>query len=162
MSHLNAQVAFITGAARGIGAGTARALAERGARLILIDLDAAPLEEIAAEIGGDRVLSVACDVCDVEAMQRAAAAGIERFGGINLVLANAGVASYGSVAALLPDRVLGGGVRARPGVGVLLHVQGGHRALREHAATRGRSPRSGGRFRAHVLGRYATRPGRQG
>lgn len=51
MSSLAGQVVFITGAARGIGAGTARALAERGARLVLVDLDAAALEEIAAELG---------------------------------------------------------------------------------------------------------------
>ncbi len=102
MSSLAGEVVFITGAARGIGAGTARALAARGARLILVDVDAAPLEEITAEIGEDRVLSLACDVCDLEAMESAAAAGIERFGGIDLVLANAGVASYGSVAAVDP------------------------------------------------------------
>ena len=194
MSPLAGEVVFITGAARGIGAGTARALAARGARLILVDVDAAPLEEITTEIGEDRVLSLACDVCDLEAMESAAAAGIERFGGIDLVLANAGVASYGSVAAvdpamfkrfwtsicsgcftpygpglrggratrLLPDRLRGGRVRARPGAGVLLHVQGGRRALREHAAARGRSPRRGGRIRAHVVDRHAARPGRQG
>jgi NAD(P)-dependent dehydrogenase (short-subunit alcohol dehydrogenase family) len=102
MSPLGTEVVFITGAARGIGAGCARALAERGARLVLVDLDAAPLNEIAAEIGEDRVVSVACDVCDLDAMTDAAAAGIERFGGIDLVLANAGVASYGSVAAVDP------------------------------------------------------------
>jgi NAD(P)-dependent dehydrogenase (short-subunit alcohol dehydrogenase family) len=96
------EVVFITGAARGIGAGTARALARRGARLILVDLDAAPLNALVAEIGEDNALSVACDVCDLDAMQEAAAAGIDRFGGIDLVLANAGVASYGSVAAVDP------------------------------------------------------------
>ena len=102
MSSLGDSVVFVTGAARGIGAGTARALAQRGARLILVDLDEAPLRGVAAEIGEDRVLSVAADVCDLEAMQDAAAAGIERFGGIDLVLANAGIASYGSVLAVDP------------------------------------------------------------
>ena len=102
MSSLSGSVVFITGAARGIGAGTARALADRGARLILVDLDAKPLAEVAAEIGEDRALGIACDVCDLDAMQDAAATGIERFGGIDLVLANAGVASYGSVAAVDP------------------------------------------------------------
>lgn len=102
MSSLTGQVVFITGAARGIGAGTARALAKRGARLILTDLDAAPLQQLVAELGEDRALGVDCDVCDLEAMESAAAAGIERFGGIDRVLANAGVASYGSVAAVDP------------------------------------------------------------
>jgi NAD(P)-dependent dehydrogenase (short-subunit alcohol dehydrogenase family) len=96
------KVVFITGAARGIGAGTARALAQRGARLILTDLDAEPLRELGAELGEDVALTVVCDVCDLESMERAAAAGIERFGGIDLVLANAGIASYGSVLAVDP------------------------------------------------------------
>ena len=103
MSPLGNEVVFITGAARGIGAGTARALARRGARLILVDLDAAPLQELAAEIGEELVVSVPCDVCDLDALKDAATAGIERFGGIDLVLANAGVASYGSVAAVDPE-----------------------------------------------------------
>jgi len=102
MSSLAGKVVFISGAARGIGAGTARAVAARGARLILVDLDAAPLEELATELGEDRALAVACDVCDLEAMESAAAAGVNRFGGIDCVVANAGVASYGSVAAVDP------------------------------------------------------------
>jgi NAD(P)-dependent dehydrogenase (short-subunit alcohol dehydrogenase family) len=102
MSSLAGQVVLVTGAARGIGAGTARTAAERGARLILIDLDAPPLEQVVADIGEDRALGVACDVCDLDAMESAAAAGIERFGGIDCVLANAGVASYGSVGVVDP------------------------------------------------------------
>jgi NAD(P)-dependent dehydrogenase (short-subunit alcohol dehydrogenase family) len=75
MSSVSDAVVFITGAARGIGAGTARALAQRGARVILVDLDEAPLRELGAEIGEDRALAVSCDVCDLAAMQGAAASG---------------------------------------------------------------------------------------
>lgn len=102
MSQVTGKVVLITGAGRGIGAGTARELARRGAKLILTDLDARPLKELAAELGEERALAVACDVCDLESMERAAAAGIERFGGIDYVLANAGIASYGSVLAVDP------------------------------------------------------------
>jgi NAD(P)-dependent dehydrogenase (short-subunit alcohol dehydrogenase family) len=102
MDTLDGKVAFITGAARGIGAATARVLAERGARLILTDLDAAPLAELADELGSERALGVPCDVCDLETMEGAATAGIERFGAIDFVLANAGIASYGSVMAVDP------------------------------------------------------------
>jgi NAD(P)-dependent dehydrogenase (short-subunit alcohol dehydrogenase family) len=102
---LTGKVVLITGAARGIGAATARDLARRGARLILTDLDAAPLEELAGELGPDRALAVACDVCDLESMEGAVAFGVERFGGIDLVLANAGIASYGSVLAVDPTMV---------------------------------------------------------
>ena len=102
MASLRGKVVFITGAARGIGAGTARALVKQGCRVILTDLDAAPLQELAAELGADNALAQVCDVCDLEAMELAARAGVERFGGIDLVLANAGIASYGSVMAVDP------------------------------------------------------------
>ncbi|MGK5534031.1 SDR family oxidoreductase [Streptomyces sp. URMC 129] len=97
MRALDGKVALITGAARGIGAETARALAQRGVRLVLTDLDAEPLAALAAELGEDAVHTVVCDVCDLPSMERAVAEGAARFGGIDLVLANAGIASYGSV-----------------------------------------------------------------
>jgi NAD(P)-dependent dehydrogenase (short-subunit alcohol dehydrogenase family) len=101
MDTLRGKVAFITGAGRGIGAETARLLSTRGVKLVLTDLDEAPLRELAAELGHD-VLAVACDVCDLAAMEDAAAQGIERFGGIDFVVANAGIASYGSVLGVDP------------------------------------------------------------
>lgn len=93
---------LITGAARGIGAATARELHRRGAKLLLTDLDAAPLEQLGAELGEERALPVVADVTDLDSMERAVTAGVERFGGIDLVLANAGIASYGSVVAVDP------------------------------------------------------------
>lgn len=91
------QVILITGAARGIGAETAKALAARGARLILTDLDRQALDETVAEIGEDKVLAVVADVCDLASMESAVAAGVERFGRLDAAVANAGIASYGSV-----------------------------------------------------------------
>lgn len=96
MAALDGKVAFITGGARGIGAETARELVRRGARVVLTDVDEAPLQELVAELG-DHALGVVADVCDLSAMEAAAAEAIETFGGIDLVLANAGIASYGSV-----------------------------------------------------------------
>jgi NAD(P)-dependent dehydrogenase (short-subunit alcohol dehydrogenase family) len=96
------KVVLITGAARGIGAETARALARKGYRLVLTDLDAPPLHELGAELGEERALIAVCDVCDLPSMEEAVAAGVERFGGIDLVLANAGIASYGSVLGVDP------------------------------------------------------------
>ena len=93
---------FITGGARGIGAGTAREVVRRGGRVIITDVDAAPLEALAAELGGDSALARVCDVTDLASMEAAAADGIDRFGGIDIVLANAGIASYGSVMAVDP------------------------------------------------------------
>lgn len=97
MPTLRNKVALVTGAARGIGAETSRALARKGVKLVLIDLDAEPLKALAAELGDDVALAAAADVCDLAAVQKAVDAGVAKFGGIDLVLANAGIASYGSV-----------------------------------------------------------------
>ena len=99
---LTGKVALITGAARGIGAETAKALATRGVRLVLTDLDRDPLEEVVRAVGEDNALAVVADVCDLASMESAVAQGVERFGGIDLVLANAGIASYGSVLSVDP------------------------------------------------------------
>jgi NAD(P)-dependent dehydrogenase (short-subunit alcohol dehydrogenase family) len=97
MTTLNGKVALITGAAQGIGAATARELAQQGCALVLTDVDGDKLHAVANELGEQRALAIVADVTDLESMQEAVAAGIERFGGIDLVLANAGIGSYGSV-----------------------------------------------------------------
>lgn len=99
------QVVLITGGARGIGAATAEELARRGARVVLTDLDAEPLEQVVARIGEDRALGIVADVCELAPMQDAAAQAVERFGRIDTVIANAGIASYGSVMGVDPDTV---------------------------------------------------------
>src|SRR6185312_12518856 len=97
MTSVHGTVVFITGGARGIGAEVARRLRNKGAKLVLTDLDKAELAALATELGEDRVLTVVADVRDLPAMQSAANQAAERFGGIDVVLANAGIASYGSV-----------------------------------------------------------------
>jgi NADP-dependent 3-hydroxy acid dehydrogenase YdfG len=83
-------VLLITGASSGIGAATARAAAG-GRRLILAARRLEPLQELVAELGGEeRALAVRCDVTEWDQVQAMAAAGIERFGRIDAVFANAG------------------------------------------------------------------------
>ena len=72
MGSVDGKVVFITGGARGVGAEVARRLHDKGAELVLTDLDEAALQDIAAALGGDRVLTVVADVRDLAAMQRAA------------------------------------------------------------------------------------------
>ena len=97
MGSVNGKVALITGGANGIGAEVARRLHAKGAKLVLTDLDEGQLKDVAAALGEDRVLTVVADVRDLAGMQAAVDKGIEQFGGIDIVMANAGVATFGSV-----------------------------------------------------------------
>jgi NAD(P)-dependent dehydrogenase (short-subunit alcohol dehydrogenase family) len=101
MSKLKGQVVLITGGARGVGAETARRLVARGAKVVLVDLDREPLDALAAELGPNATATIA-DVCSLEQMEAAVAHGVETFGGLDVVMANAGIASYGSVLAVDP------------------------------------------------------------
>ncbi len=84
------KVALVTGGANGLGRAVVAALAERGARVVVADLDAAAGERVAGEVGG---AFVATDVADLESNRAAVAVCVERFGGLDLVHLNAGVAS---------------------------------------------------------------------
>jgi NAD(P)-dependent dehydrogenase (short-subunit alcohol dehydrogenase family) len=103
MRSVNGKVVLITGGANGIGAEVARRLHDKGAKLVLTDLDEALLAEVASRLGGDGVLTVAADVRDLSAMQAAVSKGIERFGGIDVAIANAGVGAFGSVLEIDPE-----------------------------------------------------------
>lgn len=87
---------LITGAARGIGAETARRLAAKGANVSLVGLEPGELEKVAASCGSNATW-FETDVTDWDALERAASGTVERFGGIDVVMANAGIASAGLV-----------------------------------------------------------------
>jgi len=94
MAHysLQGKVALITGGARGIGLGIAHAFIARGAVVALVDLEAEEVQRSAATLGADRAIGIGADVTDSAALEAAVAATIERFGGIDVVVANAGIA----------------------------------------------------------------------
>jgi NAD(P)-dependent dehydrogenase (short-subunit alcohol dehydrogenase family) len=96
------QVVLVTGAARGIGAAAARALAARGAKLALVGLEPDELAAVAADCGPDAAWFEA-DVTDTDAIAAAVAGAVERFGGIDVVIANAGIATGGSIRMIDPD-----------------------------------------------------------
>ncbi len=95
--ELNGRTAFITGAARGIGAATAERLHARGANVALVGLEPERLEENAARLG-ERAAYFEADVTDFDALQRAVAGTVESFGGIDVAIANAGIAFTGPLA----------------------------------------------------------------
>jgi NAD(P)-dependent dehydrogenase (short-subunit alcohol dehydrogenase family) len=89
---LNGKVALVTGGARGIGLATARALSARGASVAVVDIHGEAVMQAASQIHDTRALGIAADVTDRGAMQRAVAETVERFGGLDVVVANAGIA----------------------------------------------------------------------
>ena len=84
-------MALVTGAARGIGFETARQMHMRGASVAVVDLDPEQAREAAERIGA-RAIGIGADVTDQGAMQAAVAETVERFGGLDVVVANAGIA----------------------------------------------------------------------
>jgi NAD(P)-dependent dehydrogenase (short-subunit alcohol dehydrogenase family) len=103
MSAVNKKVVLITGGARGVGAEVARRLHKKGADLVLTDVDEAALADIGEELGGDRVLTAVADVRELAAMEQVASRAVDRFGGIDVVMANAGIATYGSILKVDPE-----------------------------------------------------------
>jgi NAD(P)-dependent dehydrogenase (short-subunit alcohol dehydrogenase family) len=91
------RTAFITGAARGIGAATAERLHSEGANVALVGLEPALLEQNAARLGSGRAAWFEADVTDLEALEQAVAGTVEHFGGIDIAIANAGVAFVGAL-----------------------------------------------------------------
>jgi 3-oxoacyl-[acyl-carrier protein] reductase len=88
MNDLNGRTAVITGASSGVGAALARALAEAGVKLGLIS-------RRGDDLGIDAALARPCDVRDLSQVEDFLAATHERFGAIDIIVANAGVGAYG-------------------------------------------------------------------
>ncbi|BBZ70653.1 SDR family NAD(P)-dependent oxidoreductase [Mycobacterium paraseoulense] len=93
MGQLDGKVAVITGAGTGLGAATATLFAREGAAVTLVGRRAEKLEEVAGviEVNGGRVLVVAGDVAKPDTANRAAAQSIQAFGGVDILINNAGL-----------------------------------------------------------------------
>lgn len=115
MGRLDHKIAFITGAAGSIGAATARRFAAEGARVALTDLDAGALHALADDLGRDHALALPADVTDPAAVRDAVQQAVQRFGGLDVAFANAGI--FGAVAPITDypedvfDRVMAVNVR---------------------------------------------------
>ncbi|MFD3695648.1 SDR family oxidoreductase [Streptomyces sp. NPDC058646] len=128
---LEGQVAVVTGAARGVGELLARKLSARGAKVALVGLEPEALKEVSERLHTDSGHWHA-DVTDHEAMARVAQEVKQRFGKVDIVVANAGVASGGPFADSDPEawrrvievNLIGGAVTARAFLPVLTESRG--------------------------------------
>ncbi len=98
MTDLSGRVAFVTGASRGIGAAVAGALSERGVHLGLASRSG-------DDLGIDGAVAGPCDVRDPAAVDALVARTVERFGGLDIVVANAGVGGYGPFLEMPLDQI---------------------------------------------------------
>ena len=116
MARLEGKVAVITGATGGIGSAAARLFAEEGAHVALVDLDEAALQDVVSSIGDDSASYTVADVTQPEQSQAYINAAVERWGGVDVLLANAGIEGTLSPIPDYPidmfDRVMAVNVRA--------------------------------------------------
>lgn len=91
MARLDGKVAIITGGSGGIGKAAGRLFVEAGAKVLLVDLAEAPLKQAAQDIGSPALSYAVADVTDPEQAQTYVRTAVERYGGVDILLANAGV-----------------------------------------------------------------------
>ncbi len=103
MKPISQQTALITGGSKGIGYGVAEALIALGANVVLTARSADELRDAADrlnDLGGGRALGLACDVRDAAAQREVVCQTLEAFGGLDIVVANAGVGHFASIGEL--------------------------------------------------------------
>lgn len=90
MGRFDGRVAIITGAARGIGAGTAKRFAEEGAAVAVLDLDEEQAQQTASGLGG-KAVGIGCNVADAASVESAVGRVVEELGGLHILVNNAGI-----------------------------------------------------------------------
>ena len=97
MNRFTDKTVLVTGAASGIGLAAARRFLSEGARVVMLDIDAAGLEKAAAGLPQDRVLAQVGDTADKQTATAAVKAAVDRFGGLHILVNNAGMAVEGDI-----------------------------------------------------------------
>src|SRR5258705_3944842 len=163
---LRGQVALITGASSGIGAAVAEALARRGMRVALAARRAERLQELAERLAstlGGETLTIQCDVRDPDAVQQMVRATLDRWGRLDVLVANAGLGYRSPVVdgdierwkVLVDTNVYGLLLTLKYGVPPLLERRRGHvivtSSVAGRAATPGAPAHCGPRFAATAI-----------
>lgn len=91
------KVVLVTGAASGIGLAIAKAFAEEGANLVLVDRNKDELLAVQESFEAGKSLALTCDVTDAENVQRAVEAAVSHYGKLDCLINNAGIASIGNI-----------------------------------------------------------------
>jgi 3-oxoacyl-[acyl-carrier protein] reductase len=91
MGRFDGRVAIITGAARGIGAGTAKRFADEGAAVAVLDINEEQAQDTAAGLGASKAIGVACNVADSASVEAAVGRVVEELGGLHILVNNAGI-----------------------------------------------------------------------
>lgn len=103
---IKGDIAVVTGGARGIGAGIVRGLAEEGAKVVIWDRDLEPAEELASELvaAGHETFAVQGDVASGEEVRQVVAGVVERFGGLHILVNNAGFSLDGPITEMTDEQ----------------------------------------------------------
>ena len=91
MGRFDGRVAIITGAARGIGAGTAKRFADEGAAVAVLDINEEQAAETAAGLGASKAVGIGCNVTDAASVEAAVGRVVEELGGLHILVNNAGI-----------------------------------------------------------------------
>ena len=97
MSRFTGKTVIVTGAASGIGLAAVRRFSEEGANVVAVNRDRSKTEAAVADLPADRTLAVAADVSNADEATAAVRAAVERFGGVDVLVNNAGVVTSGDV-----------------------------------------------------------------
>jgi len=104
MSSIKGKVAFITGGSKGIGYGVAQALLNLGMKVAITSRSKDTAEKAAKELSSSDALGLEADVRNYESQQKAVKAALDKFGQIDVMVANAGVGNFGAIDELTPEK----------------------------------------------------------
>jgi meso-butanediol dehydrogenase/(S,S)-butanediol dehydrogenase/diacetyl reductase len=96
MERFSGKTVVVTGAASGIGRGVAERFSSEGANVVLCDIDEAKLKQVVANLPEQRTLGRRCDVSNYDEVEGLVAAAVQRFGALDVMVNNAGIATEGS------------------------------------------------------------------